>query len=320
MWTLSWKDVESIFKIKGDYATQTLEPHNMPYGSIIYKPTIENGGAEVLQLGKTTPFELLMQYLERPNAEHIFKVHAKAISLSLLNPGKAANRIAFDDWYEEIKKILDEFQILKSDFTFNGCFFGTWSPRESDVYLKIYSGIKIPELKEKIDADLPIVCAIFKDSSENRTDKYEADWNGFWQFYNLMQFSDNFAGVTSVGIQEMVYSSLPVTDSLIQCTGISIPFETDDWLGIKEELFDDEAIELAVKLQSMNVKVPSSVGYELTNPNGVVIAECEMAWEEEKVAALLMEQIENKIEFENAGWQVFTINDNVPSRIKGGTN
>ncbi|NLK72668.1 MAG: DEAD/DEAH box helicase [Clostridiales bacterium] len=320
VWTLSWKDVESIFKIKGDYATQTLEPHNMPYGSIIYKPTIENGGAEVLQLGKTTPFELLMQYLERPNAEHIFKVHAKAISLSLLNPGKAANRIAFDDWYEEIKKILDEFQILKSDFTFNGCFFGTWSPRESDVYLKIYSGIKIPELKEKIDADLPIVCAIFKDSSENRTDKYEADWNGFWQFYNLMQFSDNFAGVTSVGIQEMVYSSLPVTDSLIQCTGISIPFETDDWLGIKEELFDDEAIELAVKLQSMNVKVPSSVGYELTNPNGVVIAECEMAWEEEKVAALLMEQIENKIEFENAGWQVFTINDNVPSRIKGGTN
>ncbi len=97
-------------------------------------------------------------------------------------------------------------------------------------------------------------------------------------------------------------------------------FETEDWLSIKEELFDDEAIKFAIKLQSMNVKAPSSVGYELTDSRGAVIAECEMAWEEEKVAALLPEQWEYKAVFEKAGWQVFTVNNNIPSSIKGGMN
>ncbi|HHV96805.1 MAG TPA: DEAD/DEAH box helicase [Clostridiaceae bacterium] len=320
VWTLSWKDVESVFKLQGDYATQTLEPQKMPSGSKMYMPVVKNGKAEVLQPGKVTPFEMLMQYLEMPNAEQIFKVHAKAISLSLLDPGKARNKIVFDNWYGEIKKILDEFQIPESDFMFGNCVFGTWTPREYDAYLKIYSGIKISELNEKKYAVLPIVCAVLKDSEENRTEKYEADWNGFWYFYNLMQFSDNFVGATSIGIQESVYSSLPIMESLNQQTISSMPFENGDWSGIKGELFDDEAIKLAAKLQSMNVKVPSSVGYELTSSNGAVIAECEMAWEEERVAALLTEQIEYKEVFERAGWQVFTINDDVPSGIRGEMN
>ena len=70
----------------------------------------------------------------------------------------------------------------------------------------------------------------------------------------------------------------------------------------------------------MNVKVPSSVGYELMDANGAVIAECEMAWETEKVAVLLIDQIENKEMFESAGWVVFTTNGEVPSVIEGGNN
>ncbi|NLY44345.1 MAG: DEAD/DEAH box helicase [Clostridiaceae bacterium] len=179
VWTLSWRDVESVFKIQDNYATQTLEHQNMPSGSKIYIPTVEKEGAGMLQPARTTPFELLMRYLGTPKAEHIFKVHAKAISLSLLDPGKVANRIAFDNWYEEIKEILDEFRILEYDFALNNCLFGTWSPRASDAYLKIYSGISMLELKEKKEAALPIVCAVLEDSDKNKTDRFEADWNGF---------------------------------------------------------------------------------------------------------------------------------------------
>ncbi|MDD2503933.1 MAG: DUF1998 domain-containing protein, partial [Clostridia bacterium] len=320
VWTFSWKDVQSAFKLQGDYATQTLIPENMPSGSQIYRPTVVSGEAEALQPDKTTPLELLMRYLEMPNAEHVFAVHARAVSLSLLDVRKAADRIAFADWYEKIKEILDEIQIFDSDFVMNECMFGIWSPRMSNVHLKIFSGIKVSELKNKKGAALPIVCALLQDFSDSRTDKYEADWNGFWQFYNLMQFSDDFVGVTSVGIQQLIYSKLPIVDSLVQDSGVSIPSEIDEWSAIREELFDDEAIELAVKLQSMKVRAPSSVGYELMDANEAVIAECEMAWETEKVAALLMEQIENKEVFENAGWLVFTLHDNVPSIIKGGMN
>lgn len=320
VWTFSWKDIENAFIVKGDYATQTLLPTNMPAGSQIYKPTIVNGKAETLQLDKLTPLELLMSYLEMPNAEYIFGVHAKAISLSLLDMHKMTDSTAFENWYEGIKKVLDEILIFDSDFAVNECIFGTWSPRMTNVHLHVYSGIKALEMKNKKGKAIPIVCALLQDSKEERTDKYESDWNGFWQFYNLMQFSENYIGVTSLGIEQMVYSSLPIHDNLMQNSVAVAQLETDEWAMIKNDLFDEDAIDLAQKLKSMNVKVPSTVGYELVSSNGEVIAECEMAWEIEKIVALMDEQIDSRIIFEDAGWIAFTINDDVPIEIKGGND
>jgi DEAD/DEAH box helicase domain-containing protein len=320
VWTFSWKDVRDALILQGDYATQTLLPANMPAGPKIYKPTIENGKAEVLQPDKLTPLEILMSYLEMPNAEYIFGVHAKAISLSLLDAYKMADRDAFDSWYKNIKRILDEILIFDSDFEFNECIFGTWSPRTTNAHLHVYSGIKILEVNNKKGKAIPIVCALLQDRNKDRTEKYEADWNGFWQFYNLMQFSEYFIGVTSAGIEQMIYSRLPIYDNLMQDSVVIAPYETDEWAKIRDELFDDEAIALAQKLKSMNIKVPSTIGYELINSSGEVIAECEMAWETEKVAALLDEQIDSMEIFEDDGWIVFTINDDVPIEIKGGIN
>jgi DEAD/DEAH box helicase domain-containing protein len=118
----------------------------------------------------------------------------------------------------------------------------------------------------------------------------------------------------------MIYSRLPIYDNLMQDSVVIAPYETDEWAKIRDELFDDEAIALAQKLKSMNIKVPSTIGYELINSSGEVIAECEMAWETEKVAALLDEQIDSMEIFEDDGWIVFTINDDVPIEIKGGIN
>ena len=73
VWTFSWKDIQSAFKNQGEYATQTLIPGDMPSGARIYKPTIISVKAEALQLEKTSSLELLMRYLEMPNAEQILK-------------------------------------------------------------------------------------------------------------------------------------------------------------------------------------------------------------------------------------------------------
>ncbi|MFC7677593.1 DEAD/DEAH box helicase [Paenibacillus sp. GCM10028914] len=320
VWTFSWKDIQTTFKNQGDYATSTFIPESMPSGTSLYRSTIKNGKAEALQLDKATPIELLMRYLEMPNAEKIFHVHAKAVSLSLLDIRKATDRGAFEDWYENINEILDEFQFFDSDFKMNESIFGAWSPRMANTHIRIFSGIKISKMKEKKGEALPLVCALLQDLADSRTDKYEADWNGFWQFYNLMQFSDNFVGVTTTGIQQLIYSKLPIIDNAMQDSDVFIQPETDEWSAIREDLFDDEAIELAVKLQSSNARIPSSIGYELTDANDAVIAECEMAWEKEKVAALLMEQIDNEETFRCAGWIVFTLNDDIPLSIKGGDN
>lgn len=318
VWTFSWKDIQTVFKSQGDYATSTLIPENMPSGSKVYRPTVVNGKAEELEPYKTTPVELLMRYLGAPDAEQIFKVHASAVSLSLLDALKATNRLSFDSWNEKIMEILDEIQMMHMDFSFGECLFGTWSPRNSNVHIKIYSGIGIQEMKEKKSAALPVVCTLLLDEKEDRTEKYEADWNGFWQFYNLMQFSDRFVGVTSIGLQQLIYSRLPVVDSTRHAVVGFAPPDTGEWARLKEELFDDEALGLATKLQSMDAIIPSSIGYELTGADGAVIAECEMAWEMVRVAALLTEQIDYKAVFEEAGWFVFTLKDDVPQSIKGG--
>lgn len=49
------------------------------------------------------------------------------------------------------------------------------------------------------------VCAVLNDEKDRRTDKYEQEWNGLWRFYNVMQFSDEFIAVSSVGIALYFY-------------------------------------------------------------------------------------------------------------------
>ena len=39
VWSFSWKDVQSVFQVQGNYATDTLTPEDMPSGSKMYMPT-----------------------------------------------------------------------------------------------------------------------------------------------------------------------------------------------------------------------------------------------------------------------------------------
>ena len=51
------------------------------------------------------------------------------------------------------------------------------------------------------------------------------------------------------------------------------------------------------------------VGYELTDRQGRVCAEAELAWESRKVAVLLPERMEAAEAFRDQGWKVFCIPD-----------
>jgi DEAD/DEAH box helicase domain-containing protein len=49
VFSLSWKDVESVFHVQNEYATATLLPQKMPSGAKVYQPTVMNGHAEALK-------------------------------------------------------------------------------------------------------------------------------------------------------------------------------------------------------------------------------------------------------------------------------
>lgn len=318
VWSLSWKDVQNVFKSQGDYATQTLIPEKMPAGARMYRPTVEAGRAQGLHPDKASAFELLAQYLENQNAETLFTVHAKAYSLSLLDTRNVNNGIAFADWDNRITPVIDSLTMYDKKFELSDTLFGKWLPKLGIGHLEVLAGIATSEMQEQKGNALPIVCAVLDDDKDNRTDRYESEWNGLWQFCNVMQFSMNFAAVSSTGIKEMVYCSIPVTTSEADPLINTID---NQWAEILEQLFDNSAKECAHKIMAINVVAPSAVGFELTNSTGAIIAECEMAWESEKVALLLTSQLDSIDLFKSSGWKVLTTDDTYsPDMFKGGSD
>ena len=313
VWSLSWKDVQSIFQNQGDYATSTLIPEDMPSGRSVYRPTVENGKAQDIHPDKTGTFELLLQYLENPDAERIFGVHANAYAMSLLDMSCSGNEMAFNEWNSTIQYLADAIGAEGFEFELNDTLFGKWIPRKNDSHLSVFSGVAKSDMQAKGSDASITVCALLNDDIDSRTDKYEAEWNGFWQFYNIMQFLSGFAGLSTDGIDKMVYSQIPIVmeETTVEVTGAS----NEAWSDILEQIFDPSAKEFVEKLIQSDIAPPSSVGYELFDSNGGVVAECEMAWETEKIVFLLDDQLDAKTKFEEIGWTVLQISDPINAVI-----
>lgn len=186
VWSLSFKDVQGVFAAQGDYSTSVLEPEKMPSGKMMYQNSVKKYGADKLQPGKMTTFDLLIAYLSLPEGEQLFSGQAYAYAMSLLEPKLMANNLAFNSWKAIIDPINEQTHFSAADFTFPNTWFGSWIPRTTNVHLGIYAGV----IASAIKSDGAIaVCAVLKDEKDKRTDKYEQEWNGFWQFCNVMQFS-----------------------------------------------------------------------------------------------------------------------------------
>lgn len=320
VWSLSWKDVQSIFQMQGDYATATLIPENMPMGAKMYRPMVENGNAHILRPDKTGTFELLVQYLENNDAEKLFEVHAQGYAMSLLDARNINNSIAFTDWEYLIEPIIDMLGMRDSRFELTDTMFGKWIPRSANSQLTVLAGVPSSDLKKYRTNATVYVFALLNDDKDNRTDKYEAEWNGFWQFFNMMQFLPSFAAVTVNGMSQMVYHAIPAIIQNESVMGESYIVD-DSWAETMQQLFDDAAKECANKLRALGISSPSAVGYELIDSTGAIVAECEMAWEREKIVVQLLTQIDSKDKFAEEGWTVFTTEDSFSVEVfQGGAN
>ena len=302
VWSLSWRDVQSVFIAQGDYATQTLAPEKMPSGAKMYQPTV--GKADDLKPGKMSTFELLMRYLDLNDAQALFETQARAYSLSLLEPSKATNSPSFVDWNDVISKANSQV-LFTEEFVQPGTFFGTWVPRSSDSHFYAYAGILVESMKA--DKNAPVtVLALLDDRVESRTDKFEQEWNGFWHFFNVMQFNKNFIAVCNTGLDNHAYIPLPHchTDSTAEDTMPSI-VPDEGWDEIRKSIFDDDTNKIANLLEEKGIIPPEEAGYELSDDSGKVIAQIELAWINLKIGFMTEEQQSDREKAENAGWKIF---------------
>jgi len=309
VWTLSWRDVQSVFQAQGDYATPTLTPEKMPSGSKMYQPTV--GKADVLKPGKMSTLELLMRYFDMDDAQDLFETQAKAYAFSLLEPSKSTNALAFVDWNDVIGKANCQVHFTEEAFVQPGTFFGTWIPRSSDSHFYAYAGILAASMKA--DKNAPVaVLALLDDRPDSRTDKYEQEWNGFWQFFNVMQFNKSFAAVCATGLDNHAYVALPYgqTATVAEDNGPSVG-SSEGWREIREMLFDEAAVKIADALEEKCIVAPEEAGYELADDSGEVIAEIELAWIKRKIGYMTEDQQADREKAENVGWKIFVSVDEI---------
>lgn len=178
----------------------------------MYRPVIEHANVLELQPEQLNAFELLIQYLGNPDAERIFKAHAKAYALSLLQPNQILNQVSFESWNEIMKPILYNLGADDAPFVFGDTIFAQWYPRRTQG-LKVVAGVSKAEMQRDRHTTVPIVYSVFDDGLD-RDRAFEASWNAFWSFANMMQFLPVFAAVTT---QEFI---LQFTDRCQQCQGL----------------------------------------------------------------------------------------------------
>jgi hypothetical protein len=77
------------------------------------------------------------------------------------------------------------------------------------------------------------------------------------------------------------------------------------WSDRLEEIIDEECRRIVEKYVEKGIRQSDCIGFDLTNDQGEVIAEAEVAWEQEMVALLRADQQAFGEVFEVAGWKVY---------------
>ena len=316
VWSLSYKDVLLEQQKNGNYVAPSLIANAMPMGTQFYKPIINSSNAGEIAPEEMTPFELLMKYMELPNAEDIFFAHSKAYSLSLLK-AKMNDGEAFAKWDSVIKQINEQTHFNDCDFVPGKTLFNEWQPNDHFGSLKIFAGVDAAALKADRNTAVSIACILDDDEIARSLDEYENNWNELWHFFNVMQFSKKFIAVSSTGLNLNEYLKMPFPgESEYQAEDIT----SSPWDEVLELLFDDKAKEFAAKAKDKNVPVPDEIGFDLPGTNNETIATVEMAWTSKKLCYMTEEQLIDRAAVEACGWTIITIESLKDASLFGGKN
>ncbi len=321
VWSLSYNDVQDVFRTKGDYKTDTWVYEKLANGAKMYMSYVKSMNAQHLLPSKKTPFELLIEYLGRPDAEELFKVHAKAFAFSMLDYTLIDKQDIYDaqvvDWNSAYKS-MDSFRRV---YEYGKAIYGMWEPRQTLGNMWVYSMLSMDDREKKMDAPIRVL-AILNDS-DSRTDNYNKDWNGYLSFSNNMQFIEEALFMTRKGINSSIYTALIPSDlgaSDVDSTPGSTVVDTDmsGWEDIYDYL-DDVEKACATEMIKNHIPAPDEIGFEFENDkNGAIIGEASMAWIEKKVVLLLPEQEDYAEVFKREGWIILLTNEELNLQKFGG--
>jgi DEAD/DEAH box helicase domain-containing protein len=317
VWSLTYKDVQHMYQDQGDYRTPTLIPEKMPSGASIYRKAIKDAGAGKITPDKKNSFELLVDYLSYPDAEMLFEKHAFSYAMSLVDKASIGNQVLYNEWKSGWQAILTAISSEHDPDKFGSAIAGKWLPRQDLGNIEVYSEVAVEDMMSGGKSPAVKVGVIINDDPDTRTDKFDPDWNGFWQFVNVMQFNQIAYFLSKIGMKNAIYTVLGTITAEEEPV---VPAETttitvdEKWNDIMDEFFDDMARTCATEMKKNGIPVPTTIGFEFEG-----VAEAEMAWEDRKIVWLLPEQEDYVDLFKNAGWKVLYSGEEVNLGTFGGT-
>lgn len=319
VWSLSYNDVHDVFQSKGDYRTDTWSYDKTPNGSNMYMRIVKIGDAQSLDFSKLKPFELLIEYLRRPDAEELFSVHAKAFAFSVLDYSIINDNKAYSlqvDYWSAAYLSMDS---TRKAVAYGKAIYGMWTPRQTLGNVNIFSMTSSDDSDKKLNAPIRILAVL--NDGKDRTDNYQKDWNGFFSFANNMQFLEGSLFMTKSGMANTLYTALiPSEDASVveSIPGLTDTLDNSEWEAICDYL-DDIEMALATEMMNNGIMAPDEIGYELESSiNGAVIGEASMAWIDKKIVLLLPEQEAYKEVFEKEGFTVLLSNEKLTTDKFGG--
>ena len=320
VWSLSYNDVHDVFQSKGDYKTETWVYDKTPSGAKMYMPYVKSKDAQDLMPYKMTPFQLLIEYLSRSDAEEIMAIHAKAFAFSVLDYSLMNNQEMYSVQVEQWDNAYKSMDSTRKAIAYGKAIYGMWLPRQTLGNISVYSMTSMDDRDKKMDAPIHLLAVLNDD--KDRTDNYQKDWNGFLSFANNMQFLSGALFMTRSGMTDMIYTALlqDSEPSKVDSTpSLTEAPENSAWDEIYDYL-DDVEKACATEMIKNNIPAPDEIGYELeSSSNGAVIGEASMAWTDKHIVLLLPEQEEYSDAFKKEGFTVLLTNEKLIPDKFGGT-
>lgn len=308
VWSLTWKDVESVFQYQGEYYENYLSPNVIfeknKYGKDAFRGFINNLGLSNLLIHNKDSFKLLLLYLEDPQC--IIKIHdiIFAYILGVSNKPNLQTQSEFKNWLTEVEDIIGSENNMLNNFKKSQSFYGKTRLGEEDNEVEIFTAFNYLDMASR-NIKNTFTLIKLEDRDRYQKEEFESVWNGYLNMMNLFQFKENSLFITTKGIENNLYNEFFKNEDII--------YEVNEELLINEyweenkDYVDDIMNKLIEVLLENNVDNPDEIGYELINENEEVIALCEIAWINKKVAILTEEQEKFKEKFNSNGWNCYII-------------
>ena len=312
IWSLTWKDIENVFNKQGKYYTNYLNPDNLPL-SKKFNTLVDNYNISDLKINEKNSFELLLDYLAKPDKVKDFTKFNFIYTMCMLDFVNSNKENMFDKWKKQLEKDIELDKLIDCYKNNKHIAFGKI---KIDSF-NIDSCIPIENIKKTL-FNTPLVVGILDDIESHRNEDFEKNWNGFLNAYNLFQFNSISLFMTKTGIQNKMYDTI-INDLLEQNNEqetIDLEFN-QEWNDVIE-ICDERCQELLELLAKENIHCPgeSSVGIDFTDERGEVIGISELIWENKKIAIITNDQEDYRDKYEESGWTIFNCEEYNLDEIK----